>query len=159
MREAAVDPSIYDMLNNPYGLNPKGEQNGSDVGDITSVLYDDDFKTYISPFVMAAINTRIVRRSHALSGYPYGKDFKYEEATLVGDGFSKRFTAKLTNSIVGKVMSGGPDSFLKKVADRYLPKPGEGPTKEQRENGFFNLWLLGKMADGSTIKGNRLLRC
>jgi len=97
-----------------------------------------------------------VRRSHALSGYPYGKDFRYEEATLVGDGFGKRMTAKIANGVVGAVMGGG---FLKKIADRYLPKPGEGPTKEQRENGFYNLLLLGKLADNTTltakVKGDR----
>ena len=119
--------------------------------DINSVIYDDDFKAWISPFVMAGINTRVVRRSHALQAYPYGKDFRYEEATLVGNGFSKKLTARLVNSVVGKVVSGGPNSILKKMADRYLPKPGEGPSKEDRENGFYNIVLLGKLADGSTI--------
>jgi len=159
MAEAAENPEITTMLANPYGLNPKGEQSGKDVGDITEVIYDKDLDTYVSPFVMAGINTRIVRRSHALSGYPYGKDFQYEEATLVGKSVSKRFTARLTNSVVSKVISGGPDSFLKKMADRYLPKPGEGPSKEERENGFFNLLLLGKFSNGDTItakvKGDR----
>ena len=159
MAEAADDPSIMTILQNPYGLNPIGEQNGKDVPDITEVLFDEDMDAYISPFVMAGINTRVVRRSHALQGYPYGKDFRYEEATLVGSSFSKRFTARLTNSVVSKVMTGGPDSFLKRMADRYLPKPGEGPTKEQREEGFFNLILLGKFANGDTIsakvKGDR----
>ncbi len=159
MAEAADDPSIMTILQNPYGLNPIGEQNWKDVPDITEVLFDEDMDAYISPFVMAGINTRVVRRSHALQGYPYGKDFRYEEATLVGSSFSKRFTARLTNSVVSKVMTGGPDSFLKRMADRYLPKPGEGPTKEQREEGFFNLILLGKFANGDTIsakvKGDR----
>lgn len=153
MAEAAVNPAITKMLANPYGLNPKGEQKGKDVGDITEVVFDEDMDTYVSPFVMAGINTRVVRRSHALSGYPYGKDFQYEEATLVGKSISKRFTARLTNSVVSKVISGGPDSFLKKMADKYLPKPGEGPSKKERENGFFNLLLLGKLPDGSTISG------
>ncbi len=159
MAEAANDPSIMETLQNPYGLNPKGEQSGKDVPDITEVVYDEDMETYVSPFVMAGINTRVVRRSHALQGYPYGKDFQYEEATLVGSSFSKRFTARLQNNVVSKVISGGPDSFLKKMADRYLPKPGEGPTKEQREKGFFNLILLGKFSNGDTIsakvKGDR----
>ena len=149
LAEAKEDPSIYKELGNPYSINPEGERSGPDVGDITKVMYDDDLESYISPFVMAGINTRVVRRSHALSGYPYGKDFRYEEATLVGDGFGKRMTAKITNGMVGAVMSGG---FLKKIADRYLPKPGEGPTKEQRENGFFSLLLFGKLEDNTTLK-------
>lgn len=151
MAEAAQDPSIGKLLENPYSINPQGERSGPDEQDITSVIYDDDFKAWISPFVMAGINTRVVRRSHALQKYPYGKDFRYEEATLVGNGFSKKLTAKLVNSVVGKVVSSGPNSILKKMADRYLPKPGEGPSKEERENGFFNLVLLGKLADGRTI--------
>jgi len=122
MAEAAEDPSIGKLLENPYSINPEGERSGPDVQDINSVIYDDDFKAWISPFVMAGINTRVVRRSHALQAYPYGKDFRYEEATLVGNGFSKKLTAR-----------------------------GEGPSKEDRENGFYNIVLLGKLADGSTI--------
>lgn len=156
MAEAKEDPSIYKQLSNPYSINPEGERSGPDVGDITKVMYDEDMESYISPFVMAGINTRVVRRSHALAGYPYGKDFRYEEATLVGDGFGKRMTAKIANGVIGAVMSGG---LLKKVADRYLPKPGEGPSKEERENGFYNLLLLGKLADNTTltakVKGDR----
>ena len=151
MAEAAEDPSIGKLLENPYSINPEGERSGPDEQDITSVIYDEDFKSWISPFVMTGINTRVVRRSHALQAYPYGKDFRYDEANLVGNGFSKKLTAKLVNSVVGKVVSGGPNSILKKMADRYLPKPGEGPSKEERENGFYNLVLLGKLADGTTI--------
>jgi len=159
MVEVADNPEIMDLLQDPYCLNPKGERQGKDVPDITELVYDEDIKTYISPFVMAGINTRVVRRSHALKGYPYGKDFRYDEANLVGNSFSKRFTARLSNSVMSKVMSGGQDSFLKKMADRYLPKPGQGPTKEQREKGFFYLLLIGILDEEKTItakvKGDR----
>ena len=153
MEEVQNNPSIGKVLVNPYGLNPQGEMSGLDKKDLRAVKYDDDFKSWKSPFIMAAINTKVVRRSHALSGYPYGKDFKYDEFTLTGDGFGGRM--KGFGSVIPLAIMGAakPGSFLKKIVDNRLPKPGEGPNKEQREKGFFNFRILGKMQDGQTIVG------
>ncbi|MEL6255465.1 MAG: saccharopine dehydrogenase NADP-binding domain-containing protein [Bacteroidota bacterium] len=153
MEEVQKDPSLGKVLGNPYGLNPQGEMNGPDRKDLRAVKYDDDFKSWKSPFIMAAINTKIVRRSHALAGYPFGKDFRYDEFTLTGDGFGGRM--KGFGSVIPLAIMGAakPGSFLKKIVDNRLPKPGEGPNKEQRENGFFNFRIIGKMEDGQTIVG------
>ncbi|MEM8892359.1 MAG: saccharopine dehydrogenase NADP-binding domain-containing protein [Bacteroidota bacterium] len=153
MEEAQKDPSIGKVLVNPYGLNPAGEMSGPDRRDLRAVKYDDDFKSWKSPFIMAAINTKVVRRSHALADYPYGKDFRYDEFTLTGDGFGGRM--KGIGSVIPLAIIGAakPGSFLKKIVDNRLPKPGEGPNKEQRENGFFNFRIIGKMADGQSIVG------
>ncbi|MEM6804189.1 MAG: saccharopine dehydrogenase NADP-binding domain-containing protein [Bacteroidota bacterium] len=153
MEEAQKDKSIWKVLANPYGLNPAKEMSGPDGKDLRGVKYDEDFKSWKSPFIMAAINTKVVRRSHALKGYPYGKDFRYDEFTLTGDGFGGRM--KGFGSIIPLAIMGAakPGSFLKKVVDNRLPKPGEGPDKEKRENGFFNFSILGKLKDGKLIKG------
>ena len=153
LKEAQNDPSIFKMLENPYSLNPKGEQSGKDENDLTGVEYDEDFGAWIGPFIMAAINTRVVRRSHALAGYPYGKDFMYDEATLCGAGFSGKLKANMLSSVIGLMSNSKPDSILKNISSRFLPKPGEGPSKKQRETGFYNLALFGKLKDGRTIKG------
>ena len=87
MKEASNDREVRKSLSNPYGLNPSGEQSGPDKRDLTSVVYDKNIKSWIAPFIMAGINTRIVRRSNALSNYKYGKDFKYDEAIMTGNGF------------------------------------------------------------------------
>lgn len=152
LAEAEEDPSIFKILENPYALNPEGERSGPDEIDLMSAEYDKDFKAWISPFVMASINTKVVRRSHALAGYPYGKDFQYDEAVLNGKGMGKKIEAKVIAGGMNLAMNMKPDSMLKKVADRFLPKPGEGPSKKERENGFFNLSFLGKFVDGHTLK-------
>lgn len=159
MMEAMEDPSIMTLLENPYSLNPVDAQDGNDVNDISAAEYDTDFDAWISPFVMAGINTRVVRRSQALQDFSYGKDFRYDEATLMGDGFSGKVKAKAFSGIMGFMTTLKPDSGVKKVVDRFLPKPGEGPSKADRESGFYSIILLGKFKNGTTltakVKGDR----
>lgn len=154
LAEAEKDKRILEILEDPYNLNPAGERSGLDTADMTQAKFDEDFQAWISPFVMATINTRIVRRSHALAAYPYGKDFRYEEATLNGKGMSSKWQAKIIAGGMNMMSNMKPDSMLKKVADRFLPKPGEGPSKHDRETGFYKLAFLGKFEDGTTIQAN-----
>ncbi|OJJ14837.1 saccharopine dehydrogenase [marine bacterium AO1-C] len=149
--EAQKDPQLMEeVILNPYGLNPKGEQTGKDVPDLRESAYDEDFQAWIAPFVMAVINTKVVRRSHALSNYPYGKDFRYEEATHVGSGIANRIKASITATVTDALFS--PGSILKRIIDQFLPDPGQGPSKRQRETGFFKAILLGKSANDQTLK-------
>jgi len=149
MEEAAQDKSIFKTLFDPYGLDPADSPRGHDKPDLRKVIYDKDAKSWIAPFIMAAINTKVVRRSHALKGHPYGTDFGYDEAMLTGDGVGGRLKGLATAAALGVLMGGKPGSILKKVTDKVLPDPGEGPNKKERENGFYNLRFLGKMADGT----------
>jgi len=153
MVEAQKDPSIYKVLSNPYSLNPDGERTGPDKKDLMTVKYDKDIKQWLSPFVMAGINTKVVRRSNALAGYPYGKDFLYDEAMSTGDGIGGRIKSTTMAAGLGILMGGKPGSLWSKTVNRFLPDPGEGPTKEERETGFYVLDFFGKMADGSMITG------
>ncbi len=151
--EAEADPSIYQVLLNPYAFNPPGERQGPDQGDLRKVVYDSDAQAWIGPFIMAPINTKVVRRSHALRGYPYGKDFRYDEAIMTGKGLSGRMKGMAVMAGTGAMMAAKPNSWLKKGLDYLLPAPGEGPSKKERETGFFNITLLGKLRDGTLIKG------
>ena len=153
MEEALIDKSIFKVLSNPYGLNPKGEQEGGDKPDLRSVVYDEASKSWIAPFIMAGINTKVVRRSNALSGYSYGKDFGYEEATISGKGFSGRMKGIMTALPMGLMVMAKPGSLLKKGVDALLPKPGEGPNKKEREAGFYNLRFYITLEDNSTAFG------
>lgn len=139
MEEAGRDPSIRREVANPYSLYPEGTPAGQDGADQSSAIYDENFRQWTSPFIMAAVNTRVVRRSNALLGFPWGEDFRYDEATLE----SSRFKAS-RNSVAGLVgmvtLALGP---TRKLAQRFLPKPGEGPTREQREAGYYELFFLG----------------
>ena len=154
MAEAAEDKSLYKTLLDPYGLNPEGEREGLDQKDLQKVVYDEDSKSYLTPFVMAAINTKVVRRSHALMGFPYGKDFMYDEAMLTGKGIGGKVKGYGVLAGMGVIMAAKPGSFLKKVVDRRLPKPGEGPSKEEQENGFYKFIVIGKMKDGTLLTGS-----
>lgn len=153
LEKAAKDKRVLDVVRNPYGLNPVGEQHGPDKPDLQQVVYDDASQSWIYPFVMGSINTRVVRRSNALAGYPYGKDFRYDEASMSGDGFAGRVKATLTASFFGIFTLAKPGSFLKKGLDRLMPKPGEGPSKAKREAGFYDLRFIATVADGSTAVG------
>ena len=87
MEKGPRDPSIMRYMTEPYSLNPEGQRHGADRPDkmmSVAVKYDEDLQAWTKPFFMGPMNTKIVRRSNALLGYPYGEDFRYEEATLVG---------------------------------------------------------------------------
>ena len=138
LKEAYRDNSIFKVLNNPYGLNPKDKMEGLDKKDLRKIIFDKESNSWIYPFIMAGINTKIVRRSNALSNFIYGKDFRYEEAMIAGKGISGFWKAIL--AVFPLAMIGlNPNSFLKKIVDSFMPKPGEGPGIEKRKNGFYNL--------------------
>ena len=138
IHEASVNKSVRKILNNPYGLNPVNEQSGPDKKDLRSVIYDKEAKSWIAPFVMAGINTKIVRRSNALFNYKYGKSFLYSEAVLVGDGILGKIIGYLSLIPILMVIQ-KKGSIIKRIVDLFVPKAGQGPSKKQRENGFFNL--------------------
>ena len=138
IKEASINKEIRRNLTNPYGLNPIGEQSGMDKSDLRSVIYDSKIKTWISPFLMAGINTKIVRRSNALSNYNYGKEFKYDEAVMAGSGFKGRLNGIIL-SIPLIFLAAKPGSLFNKIFNFFSPKPGEGPNKKERESGYFNL--------------------
>lgn len=139
LEEAQRDDSIRRVMENPYALNPPGADTGPDGADQTNARYDKDFRQWTSPFVMAAVNTRVVRRSHALLGLPWGEDFRYDEAVL------NRSRAEATAIALGTgagmlAMGLGP---VRKVAAKLLPAPGDGPSRRQRENGYWEAFFHG----------------
>ena len=138
IKEASINKEIRRNLTNPYGLNPIGEQSGMDKSDLRSVIYDSKIKTWISPFLMAGINTKIVRRSNALSNYNYGKEFKYDEAVMTGNGFKGRLKGIIL-SIPLIFLSAKPGSLFNKIFNFLSPKPGKGPNNKERESGYFSL--------------------
>jgi short subunit dehydrogenase-like uncharacterized protein len=138
IKESYEDKEIYKILSNPYSLNPNGYQKGEDKNDLRKVIYDKVSKKWISPFIMASINTKIVRRSNAISGFKYGKNFRYSEATTAGKGFKGKIKGYL-NAFPLIFVAAKPKSILKMIANTILPKPGQGPSKIKRENGYYNM--------------------
>ena len=150
IEESYKDKSIYKILSNPYGLNPVGHQTGKDKKDLMKVVFDKVSRNWIGPFVMASINTKVVRRSNALTNFSYGTNFSYNEATLSGKGFKGKIRGYL-GAIPLIFVAAKPNSMLKKIANAILPNPGQGPTKKQRENGYFNLKFFIKTMDDTQM--------
>ena len=139
MEEATQDPSIRKLVADPYVLYPPGVAAGADGADQRGAVFDEDFQRWTSPFIMAAINTRVVRRTNALLEFPWGEDFRYDEATLNKSAYEAR-----RNSLAGGVgMVAMALKPTRKLAQRLLPKPGEGPNREQREAGHYEVFFRG----------------
>ena len=102
----------------------------------------------MAPFIMAPSNTRVVRRSNALAGYPYSKSFRYREAMGFGEGVAAR--AKATGMTAGVGALGAAMGFgpTRAGIGKVLPKPGEGPTPEERAAGRFTMEIHGWTPDG-----------
>ncbi|MEM6708961.1 MAG: saccharopine dehydrogenase NADP-binding domain-containing protein [Pseudomonadota bacterium] len=149
MEQADADPSIKAIVADPYGLNPPDSREGLDGPDKITPEWDADFGGWVGPFVMAQINTRVVRRSNALMNYRYGMNFRYDEATLMPWGAWGGLAAaglSLGTATINAMAGFGPTrSFLKSVG----PKAGTGPSTAQQERGFFDIELLAKHPDDS----------
>ncbi len=152
LEESRKDREVAKILVAPYALNPPGDRDGPDRRDQLGAVYDADAESWTAPFVMAAVNTKVVRRSHALAGYPWGRDFRYREAILTGDGMQGRVKATAVAAALGAFMAAGSVSPTRKLLRLVVPKPGDGPDAKQREEGFFNLMQIGELPDGGIIR-------
>jgi short subunit dehydrogenase-like uncharacterized protein len=156
MEEGKRDPSIGRFMTEPYCLNPEGRRRGPDPPDRMmplEVAYDADLKAWTMPFFMGPMNSKIVRRSNALLGYPYGEDFRYEEAVLVGGGPAGWLRAAMGVAGARGFMLAMALPSTRWLLKRYvLPKSGEGPGRELRESGFWELILIGKLGDGNVMR-------
>jgi short subunit dehydrogenase-like uncharacterized protein len=161
LEEATEDPSVMRAMREPYSLNPKEMQSGPDAAEGVTPTWDEHFEQWTAPFVMGVVDTKVVRRSNALLDYAYGKDFRYDEAMLTGAGplgFAKAAAASAGMGASLAAMSVGP---LRRAISGRLPQPGEGPSREQREKGYFDILLRGEHPSDSTknlrgrIRGDR----
>ena len=153
LEESRRDRDVARIMIHPYSLNPPGERQGPDDVDQRGAVYSSEAGSWTAPFVMAAVNTKVVRRSHALLGYPYGREFRYSEAVLTGPGIGGRARAGAMTAGLGSVMLLGRYGPTRKLLQTLIfPDPGEGPDRAQREAGFFNLIQIGKLPDGSVLR-------
>ena len=130
------DPSLIAVLQTPFALTMGFD--GPEQPHGMAPVEDEDIGSWSAPFIMASINTKNVHRSNALMGHAYGKDFVYDEMMLTGPGEQ------------GKAMAEGVASTNMMGGDG--PAPGEGPTKEERENGFYDVLFYGVASDGGVVK-------
>jgi short subunit dehydrogenase-like uncharacterized protein len=134
---AKKDPTKMQALLNPFSLTPGF--NGAEQPYGNKPYYEEDLGTWVTPFVMAAINTRNVQRSNFLLGSEYGDDFVYDEMFMTGPGEKGEAIANAMASDKGLGGEGG-------------PKPGEGPSLEEREAGHYDLLYIGTDEQGNMLK-------
>lgn len=144
LERTQAHPKILKILHDPYALDPPKGHRGLDNHDQTGVEFNEDLQQWTIPFLMAPINTRVVRRSNALLNDKYGKDFRYAETLAVGKGKSTWLKAtalsKSMQAFMGLLSIKATRSLLQRFV---LPKPGEGPSKQAREGGYFAMRLVG----------------
>lgn len=147
---AGRDRSVMAKLRDPFALTPGFSGPRQPSG--RKPHYDEDARAWAAPFVMAPINTKNVHRTNALLGHPYGEDFVYDEMMLTGEGRDgeKRAKAMARNDTLQNLaLAFGPTRALVRA---FLPKPGEGPSQEARETGFYDILFIGKTADGRELR-------
>ncbi|MEZ5708396.1 MAG: saccharopine dehydrogenase NADP-binding domain-containing protein [Blastomonas sp.] len=144
MAAAAKDPAVIGYLADPFSLAAGHQGPAQPKGNRPE--FDETLDSWAAPFVMAPINTKNVHRTNALTGFGYGEDFVYDEMVLTGAGDQGKAIAEhmASNSMFGS--DGG-------------PKPGEGPSREEREAGFYDVLFVAEMPDGQTarygVKGDK----
>jgi short subunit dehydrogenase-like uncharacterized protein len=151
LEEAAADAGLRDLLADPYALCPPDARDGVDQPEIRRPTYHEGLGSWQAPFVMAGTNTKVVHRSHALLGRPWGSGFTYGEAMLTGDGWRGRASATVlagATAVGTSAVSVGP---LRGLVRAVAPKPGEGPSSEKQEAGHFDVRLHGRTADDQSI--------
>ncbi|MEM9818500.1 MAG: saccharopine dehydrogenase NADP-binding domain-containing protein [Cyanobacteria bacterium P01_D01_bin.6] len=152
VKEAAEDERLRQALQSPYFLCPESEPVKTHPPTLIPVQYDEEFAAWVTPFVMAEVNTRIVLRSNYLQDYAYGKAFCYEEGIVVQDGPLGWLAAQgLKYSLDGLILATtvAPLRALLKAA--LFPKAGEGPSAEAQAQGFYDLQLVGNTADAKSL--------
>jgi short subunit dehydrogenase-like uncharacterized protein len=129
-------PALLQYMMSPFGITPGFV--GPDQPLADQPVYDEALGSWCAPFIMATINTKNVHRTNFLLGHPYGADFVYDEMLLTGPGEQGEAIAK---HVATTPMMGGEND----------PKPGEGPSKEERDNGHYDVLFVGEWPDGQTI--------
>jgi short subunit dehydrogenase-like uncharacterized protein len=143
MASAKANPAIIQVLTNPFALTEGFTGPEQPTG--MAPQYDEELSSWSAPFIMAPINTKNIHRSNFLMGHPYGEDFRYDEMLLTGDGDQGKAAADYVSK---------DDSVAKSDL-----QPGEGPTKEERENGNYDAIFAGETSEGelmiSSVQGDR----
>ncbi len=153
IKESRQDRAVARTLVRPYSLNPEGEREGPDGRDQQSLIYRHDAKSWTAPFVMASVNTKVVRRSNALAGYPYGKEFRYDESVLTGSGVTGWLKGAVMVAGLGALVFFASFAPTRNFLQRFiLAKPGDGPDRQLQREGFFNLMQIGTLPDGTQIR-------
>lgn len=158
MEDIAADSTRGGIMANPYSLSPDrsmepdlGRQSDQALARADSI--DPSLDGWVTTFIMAAHNTKVVRRTNGLLGWAYGKHFRYREVMNAGrSAVAPLVAAGIAGGIVAGMASGAVLSRVplgRKVLDRILPKPGTGPSEEARRSGWFTMKTFARTSSGA----------
>lgn len=136
MAAAAANPELVAVLTNPFALTPGFT--GAEQPSGMKPIYDEVLESWVAPFVMATINTKNIHRSNYLQNHSYGEDFVYDEMLLTGPGEA------------GEAIANAVAADTSMATDQT--QPGEGPTKEQRDTGYYDILFVGETKGGETLR-------
>ena len=148
--DVRADPELGRRLGDPYLLSPDRDSE-PDLGKQSDSFFVQrlDDGSWVAPFAMASINSRVVRRSNALQDHRYGRELRYRE--VVRTGSSPLGAVAAAGVAVGSgVLAGGlANRFTRPLLDRMLPAPGDGPSEKARNAGHFTLEIRGTTTTGA----------
>ena len=127
-------PELIKVLANPFSLT-EGFEGPAQLDD-SKVLLDEKINMWVAPFVMAPINTKNIHRSNALLDHQYGEDFCYDEMMIAGEGEEGK---QIADAMTSANPMGGDN----------VPQPGEGPSKESREQGNYDVLFFADLGEES----------
>lgn len=150
--EAKADRASRKIMLDPYSLSPDRTAE-PDLGerDPMGVIVDDELGGWLAPFFMGVVNTRVVRRSNALLGHAYGRRFRYRELMLGGGLPLGPVKAAGIAGGMGLLVAGLSLPPTRKLLDRLLPDPGQGPDEQAREKGFFRIDIHARTSSGARL--------
>ncbi|TDR22548.1 saccharopine dehydrogenase family protein [Marinicella litoralis] len=142
-KQIKMDPQVKKVMVNPYALCPKDHGFKTRQKEI-KLEFDATFQKWTGPFFMSSINTRIVHRTNALSNQAYGQDFQYNEGMMTGKGIKGKLRARSIYWGLDAFFTGISIAPIRALLTRFvLPKPGEGPSKEDQAKGFYDFRFVG----------------
>jgi short subunit dehydrogenase-like uncharacterized protein len=153
LEDMAGDAEARRIAADPYALSPdRGfEPDLGDESDLRVPVHDDALGTWLAPFVMAMVNTRVVRRSNALQSWAYGRRFRYREAIRAGGGPVGAAKAAAVAGGTGAAFAALSFPPTRAMLDRFLPSPGEGPDEETRRTGFYRIEVHARTSSGRRL--------
>jgi len=154
-QEMAGDAERRRLTLDPYALSPQRdkepdrESSWPRESDLRTATYDRELGQWLAPFVMAQVNTRVVRRSNALQDWAYGRRFRYREVMGGGAGPLGLARAGAVTGGLAALMGAMAIAPTRKMLDRVLPKPGEGPSEKTRNRGHFRIEIHTRTTSGA----------
>ncbi len=146
-REASESKDVRRVLGNPYALDPDPDAVRPTAPDERSIRWDKTMGMYTAPFFMAQYNTRIVRRGHALAGFPWGPDFRYREVMSAPKGPAGLARAVVITAGLGAIAFAMKRPALREMLAKRVPQPGSGPSEQQRDRGHWKARFLAERGD------------